>query len=65
MCRFRSWRGFWRCGAGVCKGSARKDSIAAQLGWINLRIDQLAAMMEALARLLDGWQDRGGLKADH
>jgi len=31
---------------------------------INLRIDELAAMKEELARLLGSWQDCGGLKPD-
>jgi hypothetical protein len=31
---------------------------------INLRICELATMKDELARLLDSWQDCGGLKAD-
>ncbi len=50
--------------AGVCNCSVLKDSIAAKMESINLRIDELAAMKEELARLLDSWQDCGGLKAD-
>ena len=50
--------------AGVCNCSVLKDSIAAKLESINLRIDELAAMKEELARLLGSWQDCGGLKPD-
>ncbi len=50
--------------AGVCNCSVLKDSIAAKLESINLRIAELAAMKEELARLLGSWQDCGGLKAD-
>jgi hypothetical protein len=31
---------------------------------INQRIDELASMKDELARLLDSWQDCGGLKPD-
>lgn len=48
--------------AGVCNCSVLKDSIAAKLDSINLRIAELAAMKEELARLLGSWQDCGGLK---
>jgi MerR family copper efflux transcriptional regulator len=48
--------------AGVCNCAVLKDSIAAKIESINLRIDQLAAMKEELARLLCSWQDCGGLK---
>jgi DNA-binding transcriptional MerR regulator len=48
--------------AGVCNCSVLKDSIAAKMESINLRIDELAAMKEELARLLGSWQDCGGLK---
>jgi hypothetical protein len=41
-----------------------KDSIAAKMESINLRICELATMKDELARLLDSWQDCGGLKAD-
>ena len=50
--------------AGVCNCSVLKDSIAAKMESINRRIFELAAMKEELARLLDSWQDCGGLKAD-
>jgi DNA-binding transcriptional MerR regulator len=50
--------------AGVCNCSVLKDSIAAKMESIHLRIDELAAMKEELARLLDSWQDCGGLKPD-
>ena len=50
--------------AGVCNCSVLKDSIAAKLESINLRIAELAAMKEELARLLGSWQDCGGLKPD-
>jgi DNA-binding transcriptional MerR regulator len=50
--------------AGVCNCSVLKDSIAAKMESINLRIDELAAMKEELARLLGSWQDCGGLKPD-
>ena len=49
---------------GVCNCSVLKDSIAAKMESINLRIAELAAMKEELARLLDSWQDCGGLKPD-
>ena len=50
--------------AGVCNCSVLKDSIAAKMEAINLRIAELAAMKEELARLLGSWQDCGGLKPD-
>jgi MerR family transcriptional regulator, copper efflux regulator len=50
--------------AGVCNCSVLKDSIAAKMETIDLRISELAAMKGELARLLDSWQDCGGLKAD-
>ena len=50
--------------AGVCNCSVLKDSIAARMETIDLRISELAAMKDELARLLDSWQDCGGLKAD-
>ena len=50
--------------AGVCNCSVLKDSIAAKMESINLRIDELAAMKDELARLLGSWQDCGGLKPD-
>jgi len=50
--------------AGFCNCSAVKDSIAAKMESINLRIDELAAMKEELARLLGSWQDCGGLNPD-
>jgi MerR family copper efflux transcriptional regulator len=49
---------------GVCNCSVLKDSIAAKMESINLRIAELAAMKEELARLLGSWQDCGGLKPD-
>jgi len=50
--------------AGVCNCSVLKDSIAAKMKSINLRISELAAMNDELSRLLNSWQDCGGLKAD-
>jgi DNA-binding transcriptional MerR regulator len=50
--------------AGVCNCSVLKDSIAAKMDSINLRIYELAAMKDELARLLDSWQDCGGMKVD-
>ena len=50
--------------AGVCNCSVLKDSIAAKMEAINLRIAELAAMKEELARPLGSWQDCGGLKPD-
>ena len=50
--------------AGVCNCSVLKDSIAAKVESINRRIDELAAMKDELARLLNSWQDCGGSKAD-
>ena len=51
--------------AGVCNCSVLKDSIAAKVESINRRIDELAAMKDELARLLNSWQDCGGSKADN
>jgi MerR family copper efflux transcriptional regulator len=51
--------------AGVCNCSVLKGSIATKMESINQRISELGAMKEELARLLDSWQDCGGLKADH
>jgi MerR family copper efflux transcriptional regulator len=50
--------------AGVCNCSLLKHSIAAKMDSINLRMSELAAMKDELARLLDSWQDCGGLKGD-
>ncbi|MCS5698702.1 MerR family transcriptional regulator [Cyanobium sp. FGCU-52] len=50
--------------AGVCNCSVLKDSIAAKIESISLRISELATMKDELARLLDSWQDCGGLKVD-
>ena len=50
--------------AGVCNCSVLKDSIASKMESISLRIDELAAMKDELARLLGSWQDCGGLKPD-
>jgi len=50
--------------AGVCNCSVLKDSIAAKMESINLRIDELAVSKDELARLLASWQDCGGLKPD-
>ena len=51
--------------AGVCNCSVLKDSITAKMESIKLRIDELAAMKDELARLLNSWQDCGGSKADN
>lgn len=48
--------------AGVCNCDVLKDSIAAKMESINLRIGELAAMKDELARLLSSWQDCGGSK---
>ena len=50
--------------AGVCNCSVLKDGISAQMESISLRISELATMKDELARLLDSWQDCGGLKVD-
>jgi DNA-binding transcriptional MerR regulator len=50
--------------AGVCNCSVLKDSIVAKMESINLRIAELAAMKDELARILGSWQDCGGLKPD-
>lgn len=50
--------------SGVCNCSALKHSITAQMDSISLRIGELAAMKDELARLLNSWQDCGGSKAD-
>lgn len=48
--------------SGVCNCAVLKDSIAAKMESINLRIGELAAMNDELARLLSSWQDCGGSK---
>lgn len=48
--------------AGVCNCSLLKDSITGRMESINLRIGELAAMKDELARLLSSWQDCGGSK---
>lgn len=50
--------------SGVCNCSVLKHSITAQMDSISLRIDELAAMKDELARLLNSWQDCGGSKVD-
>lgn len=50
--------------AGVCNCSVLKDSIAGRMESIDLRVSELVAMKNELARLLDSWQDCGGFKAD-
>jgi len=50
--------------AGVCNCTALKTSIADKMASIDLRISQLAAMKNELARLLESWQDCGGLKGE-
>ena len=50
--------------SGVCNCSVLKRTIATQMDSISLRIDELAAMKDELARLLNSWQDCGGSKAD-
>ena len=50
--------------SGVCNCLALKDSIAAKVASIAERIHELAAMKHELARLLDSWQDCGGLKTE-
>jgi DNA-binding transcriptional MerR regulator len=50
--------------AGVCNCSALKASVAAKVASIDRRIAELAAMKTELGRLLDSWQDCGGLKTE-
>jgi MerR family copper efflux transcriptional regulator len=50
--------------SGLCNCSVLKDSIAARMSSIDLRISELAAMKDEFARLLDSWQDCGGSRAD-
>lgn len=49
---------------GVCNCAVLKDSIAGKMDSINQRIAELAAMKDELARLLESWQDCGGLKTE-
>ena len=49
---------------GVCNCAVLKDSIAAKVVSIDERIHELAAMKHELARLLESWQDCGGLKTE-
>ena len=49
---------------GVCNCAVLKDSIAAKVVYIDERIHELAAMKHELARLLESWQDCGGLKTE-
>lgn len=48
--------------AGVCNCSLLKDSITGRMESINLRVSELVAMKDELARLLGSWQDCGGSK---
>ena len=50
--------------AGVCNCSVLKDSIVAKMDSINQRIAELATMKDELARLLESWQECGGLKTE-
>ena len=50
---------------GVCNCAVLKDSIAAEMDSINQRIAELVAMKDELARLLESWQECGGLKTEH
>lgn len=50
-----------RQGAVTAKPAA---SLPIGMESINLRIDELAAIKDELARLLASWQDCGGLKPD-
>ncbi|MFM8545117.1 MAG: MerR family transcriptional regulator [Vulcanococcus sp.] len=50
--------------SGICNCSVLKRTIATQMDSMSLRIDELTAMKDELARLLNGWQDCGGSKAD-
>lgn len=49
---------------GVCNCAVLKGSIAAKMDSINQRIDELTAMKDELARLLNSWKDCGGSKTD-
>ena len=49
---------------GVCNCAVLKDSIAGKMDSINQRIAELATMKDELARLLESWQDCGGLKTE-
>lgn len=49
---------------GVCNCAVLKGSIAAKVASIDERIHELAAMKHELARLLESWQDCGGLKTE-
>lgn len=48
--------------AGVCNCALLKTSIAAKLDAIDRRLEELVTMKGELARLLQGWQDCGGIK---
>ena len=50
--------------SGICNCSLLKGTIADKVASIDQRIAELAAMKGELARLLDSWQDCGGLKAN-
>jgi DNA-binding transcriptional MerR regulator len=50
--------------SGVCNCSVLKDSIAAKMTSIDQRISELSAMKNELSRLLDSWQDCGGVQVD-
>ena len=50
--------------SGVCNCSLLKGSIADKMSSIDQRISELRTMKDELARLLDSWQDCGGLKPD-
>jgi MerR family copper efflux transcriptional regulator len=50
--------------AGVCNCSVVKDSIAAKLASIQVRMEDLKAMQGELTRLLASWRDCGGIKPD-
>lgn len=48
--------------AGVCNCSLLKASIAAKMEAIDGRLAELVAMKAELSRLLQSWQDCGGMK---
>jgi len=50
--------------AGICNCSTIKNSISTNMASIDSRIQMLQMMKSELVRLLSGWQDCGGAKAE-
>jgi DNA-binding transcriptional MerR regulator len=48
--------------AGVCNCSMLKSSMVAKMEAIDVRLEELVAMKAELGRLLQSWQDCGGIK---